>query len=396
MSELQPKINKPIILIFSTAYLPLTGGAELAIKYITDNLAENFDFVLFTARFSRSLSRFERIGAVEIHRIGFGLPLDKYLLPVLGYLKARRLIHNYKPTANSYRLILWGMMASYGSIAAYFLKKRSPEAKFLLTLQEGDSQEYLEKGRLGLMGFWLARLVKTADKVQTISFYLKRLAVKHGASFNETEVVPNGVDLNIFNKNVSSEELRELKIRHGITDKQKVVITASRLVYKNAVDVLIKAMNEISDAHLFIAGTGPDESKLKNLAEELKIIARIHFMGDMTHDALSKYYALAHVFARPSRSEGLGSAFLEAMGAGLPVIGTNVGGIPDFLKHNETGLFCEIDNPCDLAAKIKRLIHDEGFRKNISAEGRKLARENYSWDKITQKMSAIFFRLLRP
>ncbi|MEK7567129.1 MAG: glycosyltransferase family 4 protein [Patescibacteria group bacterium] len=377
--------QKPTIFIFSTAYLPMIGGAELAIKEITDRLPDYFDFILFTARFSRTLARFERIGAVDVYRLGFGASFDKYLLPILGYFKARSL---------GGPQLLWGVMASYGSIAAYLLKRSNPGLKFLLTLQEGDPEEYLTSGRLGLMGFWLGRLIKSANQVQVISFYLKKLAVKFGANFITTEVVPNGVDLSVFEKKFSPENLRELKIRHGINDKQKVVITASRLVRKNGLDILIKAIAEIHDAHLFIAGTGPEEKKLKELAGLLKLEKRTHFMGDIAHGALSKYYALSHVFVRPSRSEGLGSAFLEAMGAGLPVIGTNIGGIPDFLENGKTGLFCEVDDPHDLAVKIKRFIHDEDFRKNIAEKAQEVARQNYSWDKIARKMGSIFYRLM--
>lgn len=383
--------QKPKILIFSTAYLPMIGGAELAVKEITDRLSDYFDFVLFTARFSRLLPAEEKIGAVYVYRLGLGFWFDKYLLPMLGYLKARKLMKKSSPQP-----LVWGMMASYGSIAVLALKKKKPEIKFLLTLQEGDPEEYLISGRMGLMGFWLGKLIRMADKVQTISFYLRNLAIKLGANPNNIEVVPNGVDPDVFAKDFSPEVLREIKIRHGIARNQNIVITASRLVRKNAIDILIKAMAEVHDAHLFIAGIGSEERKLKELTGNLKLTSRIHFMGDMAHDSLSKYYALAHVFVRPSRSEGLGSAFLEAMGAGLPIIGTNVGGIPDFLKHNETGLFCEVDDPHDLSIKIKRFIHDENFREKIAANARKLAIDNYSWDKIAKQMSAIFYRLLRP
>ncbi|OGZ31376.1 MAG: hypothetical protein A3J00_01985 [Candidatus Niyogibacteria bacterium RIFCSPLOWO2_02_FULL_45_13] len=122
----------------------------------------------------------------------------------------------------------------------------------------------------------------------------------------------------------------------------------------------------------------------------------MHFLGNLSHDELARYYAISHVFVRPSRSEGLGSAFLEAMAAGLPVIGTRVGGIPDILQHNFNGLFCEVDDIEDLILKMKRFLHDLDFGRSIGANAKRFALENYSWDKIAQKMSAIFFRLLRP
>lgn len=384
--------QKPLICIFSTAYLPFIGGAELAIKEITDRLSNDFDFVLFTARLNRKFARFERIGAVGVYRLGFGMPFDKYLLPILGYLKARKLISKFE-FLNS-NLMLWGMMASFGSIAAYFLKLLNPELKFLLTLQEGDPEKYLIFGRMGLMGFWLKKLVRASDQIQVISKYLKNLALNLGAYAEKVATVPNGVDLGVFGREFPIEELKELRIRYNIENKHKVAITASRLVYKNAVDVLIKAMAEISGEHLFVAGSGSLEKELKELALDLGLEKRTHFLGDVGHKDLARFYAVSHVFVRPSRSEGLGSAFLEAMASGLAVIGTKVGGIPDFLRHGENGLFCEIDDPKDLAFKIKRVFYDQGFREKLSKNAVSTARENYSWDKISTAMGGIFYRLI--
>jgi len=390
ISMTSQNFEKPTIFIFSTAYLPMVGGAELAIKEINDRLSDYFDFVVFTSRFRRAYPKHEKLGAVEVYRLGFGMPFDKYLLPILAYFKARKVIRTFR------RPLLWGMMASYGSIAAYFLKRRNPGFSFLLTLQEGDPEEYLVSGRLGLMGFWFKKIVSRADRVQVISKYLGELAIKLGADKEAVDIVPNGVDINVFARDFPAEDLKNLRLRYGFSSNSKAIITASRLVHKNAVDIIIKAVAEIPEAHLFIAGSGPEEKSLRRLAQKLNIQNRILFLGNVSHDELSRYYAISHVFVRPSRSEGLGSAFLEAMAAGLPVIGTKVGGIPDILQHNFNGLFCEVDDAEDLVQKIKRLVHDLDFGRNLGLNGRRLVEENYSWDKIAQRMSSIFFRLLRP
>ena len=78
---------KPRIVIFSTAYYPFVGGAEVAIKEITDRLASQFDFEMITARLDAKLAKEEQIGSVLVHRIGFGSNFDKLLVPFLGALK---------------------------------------------------------------------------------------------------------------------------------------------------------------------------------------------------------------------------------------------------------------------------------------------------------------------
>lgn len=392
-------MEKPKIFIFSTVYLPMIGGAELAIKEITDRLGENFDFIMFTARFSRTLPKKERLGAIDIYRLGIGSPLDKYLLPFLGYLKARRFLRDRHPTSLPAQAgeiqnpILWGMMASYGSIAAYFLKKQNPQIPFLLTLQEGDPERYLLKGRLGLMGFWVKKIIAHADRLQVISAYLKDFAVKMGADFMKTDIVPNGADLDVFTREIPLAERRELRLSYNMASNTKGVITASRLVHKNAIDILIQAMARVPAAHLFIAGTGPEEGRLRVLAKKLNIEKRTHFLGEISHQRLVRYYNASHIFVRPSRSEGLGSAFLEAMAAGLAIVATPVGGIPDFLKRGHTGFFCEVDNPEDLAFQIRNLAYNSRLRQQIAEKGKKLVEENYSWEKVAASMERIFYRL---
>src|SRR3989338_9074532 len=156
------------VLIFSTAYLPLIGGAELAVKEITDRLPE-YRFFLITSRMNRQLPKSEKIGNVEVYRVGFGFSFDKYLLPIFGFLKAKSFLK-----ANNFNLI-WAIMASYGGIAAGLTKKFYQKAPFLLTLQEGD---YSPDKKFGLAGLFLKKIVKSADYIQAISNYLKEEAIE--------------------------------------------------------------------------------------------------------------------------------------------------------------------------------------------------------------------------
>ena len=157
-------------------------------------------------------------------------------------------------------------------------------------------------------------------------------------------------------------------------------------------DILIRAIQDLP-VKLQILGSGPEETSLKNLAEELNIADKIEFLGNIDNDKLPEYLSQADIFARPSRSEGLGISFLEAMAMGLPVIAPPVGGIPDFLKDRETGLFVQEEDPADLAEKIKLLLNDENLRNRIAQAGQKLVLENYSWGTIASKMDRIFKKL---
>jgi len=387
---------KKTIIIFSTAYFPHIGGAEIAVKEITDRIPE-YNFILFTAKIKRGLLKTEKIGNILVYRFGFGFNFDKFLLPILAFFKYFRIISGLKFRNSD--LIMWGIMASYGSIAAYFIKLIKPNKHFLLTLQEGDSETHLKFGKLGLVGFFGKRIIKKADYIQVISYYLKSFALNQGARSPVT-VVPNGVDTQkIKNSKMKMEnenQNEKLKNKLKIEKNEKVIITTSRLVYKNGIDVLIKAIYELKNIaplikiKLLILGDGILKNELENLTLKLDLKNEVLFLGYILQDEIYDYLAISDVFCRPSRSEGLGNSFLEAMACATPIIGTNVGGIPDFLINNETGLFCEADNPRDLAEKIKTLLEHSELRDKIITNGKKLVDGNYDWDNIAERMKKIF------
>ena len=105
------------------------------------------------------------------------------------------------------------------------------------------------------------------------------------------------------------------------------------------------------------------------------------------------YLWMSDIFIRPSLSEGMGNSFIEAMAAGVPIIGTRVGGIPDFLVDGETGLFCEVRDSQSIADKINILLSDEALRQSLIANGRKIVSEKYNWDGIAGRMKGIIGRL---
>ncbi|MCG2697928.1 glycosyltransferase family 4 protein [Candidatus Parcubacteria bacterium] len=392
------------ILIFSTAYYPFMSGAEMAVDEIAKR-TDDFKFDLITARMDRKLSRKDKYNNVTIYRVGFGFKtLDKFLLPFLGYFKAKKLNNE-----NNYN-IAWSIMASHASIAAAFLKIFKPKIKLLLTLQEGDEEEYLKRYAFGseiLYKFfiqpWHLLVFKKADYATAISNDLKQRALRGGVK-GKVEVAPNGVDLEKFEIGNWKFEIRNLRKELGVEENEKVIITTSRLVKKNGIDDLIKAINELGimnyelGIRLLICGIGEDEKKLKDLAKDLKIENKVMFLGQVDHKDLPKYLWISDVFCRPSLSEGLGNSFLEAMAAGLPVVATPVGGIPDFLKDGKTGWFCKVRDPQSIAEKIKYILDEKNKEEveRVVKNAKKMVEEKYNWDKIAVKFKEIFNNLWIP
>ncbi|MFH1551668.1 MAG: glycosyltransferase family 4 protein [bacterium] len=171
-------------------------------------------------------------------------------------------------------------------------------------------------------------------------------------------------------------------------------MNVSRLVKKNGLEDLIQAGQYLDfPFKILIIGKGSDKDKLIKLTKKLNLEEKIFFLGHIQYEDLVSYYSASDVFVRPSLSEGLGNVFLEAMANELPIIGTNVGGIPDFLKHRETGLFCKVNNPKSIAEQIKEILFDRTLQKKIIMNGMKLVEENYTWHNIALKMKKIFLSL---
>lgn len=324
---------KKRVLIFSLAYYPnLVGGAEVAIKEITDRIPpSDFEFDMITLRPNTETPKYEKIGNVNVYRIGFSrkganvsdffklpLSLNKYLFPFLSFFKALSLNRRKK------YCFIWAMMANYAGFGALFFKIIKPKIKYLLTLQEGDPIPYIKK-RVRFVYPIFKMIFTKADMVQAISNYLANFAKDMGYK-GDLAVVPNGVDVLRFTKNYSEEEIPVIKE----TTEDRYFITTSRLVKKNGIRDVIISLTYLPDNYKFLViGAGPDSDDLKNLAVEKSVEHRVKFLGQIEQKDIPKYLKASDIFIRPSISEGMGNSFIEAMAAEIPVIATEVGGIPD-------------------------------------------------------------------
>jgi glycosyltransferase involved in cell wall biosynthesis len=371
---------KKTILIFSTAYLPLIGGAEIAVQEVTKRISE-YRWIVYCARIQRGLPTYEVLGLVEVHRIGFGIAvLDKLMLPLFAPLVALR---------HRNVVMLWGIMASYGGLAARIVASFRPKIPFVLSVQEGDSEEHIRRASRGF--FWIVQAIfRRATAIHAISNALAAWATKMGYVGKDTRVIANGVDVAHFAQ--TTESRAAVRAQLGIPESAWVVVTVSRLVAKNGVGDLIAACGALQDdVHLIIVGTGELEQELRSAAAPYS--SRMHFVGTVAYQEIPEYLHASDVFCRPSLSEGLGNVFLEAQAAGIPVIATPVGGIPDIVESDVTGVFCEPQNPVSIARAIVRLRGDASLRTRLITTA-SLQTQKYEWDQIAKQMSVFFTQII--
>ena len=263
---------------------------------------------------------------------------------------------------------------------------KHPNVPYLLTLQEGDPTAYIERVMRPVWPLF-SRAFTLADRVQAISHYLGEWA-RARAFAGPLEVVPNGVDtIKFMGDRVAHEGL--------------VLITTSRLVHKNAVDDISWALKDIPDAKLKILGVGPEEQNLRELADELGLASRVEFLGFVPQENIPAHLHAADIFIRPSRSEGFGNSFIEAMAAGLPVVATQEGGIADFLfdaKRNPqkepTGWAVDRDAPPQIAAAVKDILAHPEEAQKVVAHAKAMVGEKYDWETVVASMRERVFNPL--
>ena len=400
------------ILIFSLTYHPYVGGAEVAIKEITDRLSpDEYEFHMITLRFNSALPEVERVGNILVHRIGFttdnprvsdrAMPLKlkiaKLLFPLTAALKAQQL---YK--VKSYDAI-WGMMANYAGFAALFFKYSHPRTPYLLELQDGRVFEEMKRRQpvLHLLWWLYKKIYMRADMIKAISHFIEREVRAIGYE-GKVVVIPNAVDVAKFSAPVAEDGLIELKQKIGKKMGDVFLFTASRLVLSRGVEDTIRALQFLSaNVKLLVAGAGEDQEKLEQIADETDVRERVIFLGHIDHAQLPAYYKIADIFVRPSLIEGFGNAFVEAFAAGVPVVATRVGGIPDFLFDPEqnpdfepTGVFCEVQNPESIARAVEKYMNDPALTARVIKNAKELAAQKYDWNLIAEDMKKRVFEPL--
>uniref|UniRef100_A0A7V4E5D4 Glycosyltransferase family 1 protein n=1 Tax=candidate division WOR-3 bacterium TaxID=2052148 RepID=A0A7V4E5D4_UNCW3 len=222
------------------------------------------------------------------------------------------------------------------------------------------------------------------------------------SSYNKVRLINLGIDKNVEIIPLSNPHSTELR---PYVKKDKIyILFVGRFVEVKGLPVLIRAFAEIvkkyPSAELHLVGDGPQKPELTKIVKELKLDSNVKFQGFLVGEPLLEAYNKATIFVLPSiktktgETEGLGVVLIEALSHGVPVIGSKVGGIPDIIIDGKTGLLFEPDNHLELAEKITLLIENPELRKKLVEGGQKHILENFSWEKIVEKMEKVYITLI--
>jgi glycosyltransferase involved in cell wall biosynthesis len=204
--------------------------------------------------------------------------------------------------------------------------------------------------------------------------------------------VPNGVDTDAYRPGTEAERA-QMRAGLGIDDDVTVLATVGRLAERKAIDVLLHAWSRLPEtqrgrALLLVVGDGESGPALRTLATDLALEASVRFLGARTDVDMLLRGCDGFVF--PSRREGLPNAVLEAMGSGLPVIATRIGGNVDLLGDDEFGLLCPPDDPDALAGAIRRLLDDPGCRRRLGEASEQRIASTYTFDTVIEQLLPLY------
>ena len=352
------------------------AGAELQVKQVSEQLtARGHQVTIFTRSFGFYPSRMEKDGYIVYPR---------RVLPVKGI----RMIWDTGTTLwniiNShprpqvllcYQTIINGLIGVLAQILLgipcvvsirgneeYRLDKSNPY-KYIVPLVYGAAKSIIVQTP-GMMDDLLKQL-QIAGKIELSENV-----------HSKTQIIPNGVHLPKVNP------------RNRI--KVTKVIYIGRLVPQKGVSDLIIAMKQLPKVDLIVVGDGPDRTRLESIANG----ASTTFVGHVSHAAVPNYLQQARVLVLPSHlGDGLPNVILEAMSWGVPVVSTYTAGIPDIVKHGETGYLCEPGDVGKIAAYIGCLLADDKLHHKLSVQSLN-AVQSYSWNSVAPQIEQVLLKCL--
>jgi teichuronic acid biosynthesis glycosyltransferase TuaC len=224
---------------------------------------------------------------------------------------------------------------------------------------------------------------KNCAAMITVSSALKEELVSLGAASGKITVLRNGVDLMLFhpeNRDVARASL-------GIS--RYSLASVGNLIPTKGHDLVIEALAALPDAELFIAGRGPDEGRLKNLASTLGVLDRVTFLGVLPQEKLRTLYSAADCLVLASVREGWPNVLLEAMACGTPVVASNVGGTSEIVASAEAGVLVDERTAGGIVravARLRQLPPDRSATRHYA--------EQFSWDATTCGQISLFRSVL--
>ncbi len=241
--------------------------------------------------------------------------------------------------------------------------------------------EFVSVGRLG--GYYKLKYYRRCRHLIANTRHIASYLMDQGWPSERVHYLPNFVQ--------AERAAAEPRARHQTPDGVPLLLGLGRLHPNKAFDTLLRALAELPEAHLWLAGEGPEQSRLEALTRELGLAARVRFLG--WREDTAALYAAADVFVCPSRHEPLGNVVIEAWAQGLPVVAAAAAGPAALIGEGESGLLVPVDDPQALAAALRGLLDDSGLAARLAQGGLAAYRAEFNEDVVVARYLDFFARV---
>ena len=243
----------------------------------------------------------------------------------------------------------------------------------------GQDRSFFEITRFG---------IERSDAVTAVSEFLRRMTAAEFQVASRIDVIPNFVDLDQYPATGTD--------RTGFAaEGQKVLLHVSNFrPVKRVLDVvrIFERVSREVDAVLLMVGEGPERSSAQALARRLGLGDRLRFLG--TQHAIEEIVGLADLFLLPSELESFGLSALEAMARGVPVVGSDAGGLPEVVRHGESGFLLPVGDVDGMAARTLEILRDDERRREMGAAARHRVMSLFEADRVVGQYESVYARVL--
>jgi glycosyltransferase involved in cell wall biosynthesis len=377
------------------------GGAELAVAQLADNLARSGAEVVLVSDLQAEWR--ERMPAnVSVAEIGTYRGFRRYikLIPIaFPRWLLQHLLGNVL-AARRARIVLksdnegFDAVHVHGALATILLRRAvSAHAQDIpLVYSEHDSTPWscryrstLERlvrrcvySRVNLRACHAATVVTTA-----FPSLADELAARTGLPRSHFAQVGNGLAVEWLSH---QRDANSVKVVHGL---DRYVLFVGSLVARKCPDILLRALTKVS-LPCIVVGDGPMRASLERLAAKYGIADRVIFTGAVNHRILHCYYSGAEALVLPSVSEAVPLVAIEALGAGVPVVASNLLGFASFVRDRENGLLVEPGDEASLTRALSALETDENLRAKLRQGAERSSRAAQSWPKVASQLCALY------
>lgn len=232
------------------------------------------------------------------------------------------------------------------------------------------------------------------EALTAVSENIKEEIVKHGIKKEQIIVLPNAIE--IEEKLLSKEFRQEFLKKYNLDNGVKIIGTVSRLDPLKGIQYLIKGFKrvkeELGDVFLVVCGSGDYKKELELIVHEMGLSENIIFTG-FIRDRLN-VINLFDIFVLPSSKEGLPISVLEALSIGVPVIATKVGGVPELIKNDDTGILISPYSEDEVSSALFKILKNPELREKIARNGKKFVQEKFNFTNIYKKIEKLYTELV--